>query len=256
MLEQRDAEREYASLYASFSTLIEAKTQIEKVKEQIAQLEPIDEKAKELELLNEIIDKINNNRQMALYWYALKNVELADVKKQDLENKLKILNKQLAELNNKKDNLRREENQLISAINNDEIGKQITELGKEIDELKIQKEIRLEKLVDYNTKAREVGFSENPSEDVFLSNRGNAYASKEKCKRDIEGNNEELRLAKNKQEQIKKEIDDNIIILEQLKKNKNNISGDVARIRESILNAVGATSTEIPFIGELIRIKE
>ena len=180
MLEQRDAESEYASLYASFSTLIEAKTQIEKVKEQIAQLEPIDEKAKELELLNEIIDNINNNRQMALYWFALKNVELADVKKQDLENKLKILNKQLAELNNKKDNLRREENQLISAINNDEIGKQITELGKEIDELKIQKEIRLEKLDDYNTKAREVGFSENPSEDVFLSNRGNAYASKEK----------------------------------------------------------------------------
>lgn len=256
MLEQRDAESEYASLYASFSTLIEAKTKIEKVKEQIAQLEPIDEKAKELELLNEIIDNINNNRQMALYWFALKNVELAGVKKQDLENKLKILNKQLAELNNKKDNLRREENQLISAINNDEIGKQITELGKEIDELKIQKEIRLEKLDDYNTKAREVGFSENPSEDVFLSNRGNAYASKEKCKRDIAGNNEELRLAKNKQEQIKKEIDDNIIILEQLKKNKNNISVDVARIRESILNAVGATSTEIPFIGELIRVKE
>ena len=112
MLEQRDAESEYAGLYASFSTLIEAKTQIEKVKEQIAQLEPIDEKAKELELLNEIIDNINNNRQMALYWFALKNVELADARKQDLKNKLMTLNQQLAELNKKKEGLRQKEKSL------------------------------------------------------------------------------------------------------------------------------------------------
>ena len=45
MLEQRDAESEYIRLSESFATLMEAKTTIEKVKEQIDQLRPIDERA-------------------------------------------------------------------------------------------------------------------------------------------------------------------------------------------------------------------
>ncbi len=41
-----------------------------------------------------------------------------------------------------------------------------------------------------------------------------------------------------------------------LQQHKNNISGRVAEIRDEILEAVGATAEEIPFIGELIRVKD
>ena len=77
MLEQRDAESEYIRLNESFATLIEAKTTIEKVKEQISQLKPIDEKAKKLEEIDKNLEELKNTREMAVYWFAQKNVELA-----------------------------------------------------------------------------------------------------------------------------------------------------------------------------------
>ena len=55
---------------------------------------------------------------------------------------------------------------------------------------------------------------------------------------------------------LDKDIKDNMEILNQLKKNDNNISGKEAEIREMILEAVGATAKEIPFVGELIRVKD
>ena len=48
MLEQCDTEFEYNQLSESISTLIEARTTIEKEKEQIAQLKLIDENANKL----------------------------------------------------------------------------------------------------------------------------------------------------------------------------------------------------------------
>ena len=68
--------------------------------------------------------------------------------------------------------------------------------------------------------------------------------------------NEEWRLAKNEEEKIGKAIKSNIETLNTLQKNKNNISGRVAEIREMILQEVHAKLEEVPFIGELIRVKD
>ena len=256
MLEQRDAESEYTSLNASFSTLIDAKTKIEKVKEQIAQLEPIDAKAKQLEQINITLKKISRNREMALYWFALKNVELAKAYLKELEVRLKDLNRHLQTLNAQKEKLRGEEQQLLQAIANDDIGQQITELRNGIKEQERAKISRQEKLREYNTVALELGYPADPSADVFAANRQKATEEKEKCKVTLENLGEEQRVAKNEGERLGVAIQKNIDTLKQLERNKNNISGREAEIRDMILAAVGATSQDIPFIGELIRVKE
>ena len=109
MLEQRDAENEYIQLNESFSTLIEAKTKIEKDKEQIAQLELIDQKAKQLESINSALDKIKETKGYAVYWFAQKSVELANTKLVELNIKLKELKEQLAKLNEEKEQLKQQQ---------------------------------------------------------------------------------------------------------------------------------------------------
>ena len=256
MLEQRDAESEYTSLNASFSTLIDAKTKIEKVKEQIAQLEPIDTKAKQLEQINITLKKISRNREMALYWFALKNVELAKAYLKELAVRLKDLNRHLQTLNAQKEKLRGEEQQLLQAVANDDIGQQITELRNGINEQERTKISRQEKLREYNTVALELGYPADPSADVFAANRQKATEEKEKCKVTLENFGEEQRVAKNEGERLGVAIQENIDTLKQLERNRNNISGREAEIRDMILAAVGATSQDIPFVGELIRVKE
>lgn len=256
MLEQRDAESEYVSLNDSFSTLIDAKIQIEKVREQINQLKPIDEDAIVLEQLNNTLEKLKKNRDFSVYWFAVKNIQLADAKLEELNGKKERLSRQLAELNEKKDKLKKQERDIALSIENDTIGKQISALADAIATLEAKKQQCIATLNKYNAIARIVGLDENPTDKVFAANRAKAQKEKEKCTAALEAANEELRQAKNAGEELEREIKDNIDALTQLKKNDNNISGKVAEIREEILEAVGATSKEIPFIGELIRVKD
>ncbi len=256
MLEQRDAESEYIRLNESFATLMEAKTTIEKVKEQIAQLKPIDEKAKRIEEITNALEELKNTRELAVFWFAKKNVELADAKIAELNEKLRVLNEELEKLNEEKKQLTGKVIELGTAIENDDVGKQIKDLDKEIRGLSATKQMRQTKLTNYNKKVVEVGLAGNPTEQVFIENRETARKEKINCQKSLDEKNEELRLAKNRGDKLKEEIDENLKTLQILQKNKNNISGREAEIRDEILQAVGAKAIEIPFIGELICVKE
>jgi len=256
MLEQRDTEEEYNRLNDSFARLIEARTTIEKVSEQIGQLKPIDEKARQLEDIAKSLNKLQATREMAVYWFAIKNMELANAKLDELNDKLSKLNEELQKLNDEKEELKGRERALSLAIENDNVGQQIKTLEKEMQGLERTKQSRLKKHDEYNKKVREIGFSENPTETLFLENRENARKERDNCEATLNENNEEWRLAKNEEEKIGKAITSNIETLNTLQKNKNNISGRVAEIREMILQEIHAKPEEIPFIGELIRVKD
>lgn len=256
MLEQRDAESEYTRLNESFSTLMEAKNTIEKVKEQIAQLQPIDERAKQLEEISYALENLKNTRDLAVYWFAKKNVELAEAKIVELDEKLTGLKGELAQLDEEKERLKQQERDLSLSIENDDVGRQIKDLAREIKALNNTKQTRQTKLNSYNHKAAEVGLSTVLTAEVFVENRETARIEKAKCQTLLDEKNEELRLAKNRDDKFKEDIEENIAILQTLQKNKNNISGREAAIREEILAAVGATTSEIPFVGELIRVKD
>ncbi|GHU78462.1 hypothetical protein FACS1894145_0440 [Bacteroidia bacterium] len=58
-----------------------------------------------------------------------------------------------------------------------------------------------------------------------------------------------------KVKRLKIDYDEKATELETLRKQKNNITGRVAEIRQEILQVTGATETEIPFVGELLQIK-
>jgi len=256
MLEQRDTEEEYNRLNDSFARLIEARTTIEKVSEQIGQLKPIDEKARQLENIAKALSELQTTQKMAVYWFAQRNMELAHVKLEELNEKLSILNEELAKLNTDKDELKGRERALSLAIENDNVGQQIKAIEREMQGLEKTKLSRQKKLDDYNKKVREVCFSENPTEALFLKNREKSRTERDNCEASLNEKNEEWRLAKNDEERISKAITSNIETLNTLQKNKNNISGRVAEIREMILLEIHAKAEEVPFIGELIRVKD
>ena len=256
MLEQRDAENEYIRLSESFATLMEAKTTIEKVREQITQLKPIDEKAKKLVMIESTLKDLQNTRELAEYWFAKKNVELTNAHITELNVKLAGLNKELEQLNQAKEELKLQERNLSLSIENDDVGRQIKDLEREIQGLYSTKLSRQNKLKEYNEKVIKVGLVENPTEYVFVENREAAHIEKNKCQTKLEEKREEQRIEKNKEDKLKDSIEDNIQVLQILQKNKNNITGREAEIRDLILQEVGATTSEIPFVGELIRVKE
>ena len=256
MLEQRDTEEEYNRLNDSFARLIEAMTTIEKVSEQIGQLKPIDEKARQLENIVKVLRELQTSREMAVCWFAQKNKELANTRITELNEKLAGHKKDLELLNQEKEELKAKESTLRFSIESDDVGRQIRLLKEEINRLEQKKKNRLSKLEEYNKKALEVGFDENPTEQVFIENREMAKTKRDNCQLESDAKHKELGRAEIDKEQIKEKIDENIKTLDILKKNNNNISGRVAEIREMILLEIHAKAEEVPFIGELIRVKD
>ncbi len=254
--DNENAEEKFIKLKSSFETLIDAKTNIEKAKEQIEQLAPINEIAIDLSNIQSELKTLNVSKEMAVYWFAKKSVELFELKLSESKIQLGILNDELVSLKKKEAELKGEETDLTVQIKTDEVGNQIEKLKTEITRLGTSRDSRKTKLDEYNIIAQRIELSSNPSIDVFKENRETAKNKKNEFQLKIESETENQRKLKNEEERLVTQSDEIVSTIQALQKNKNNISGREAEIREDIIAFVGATREEIPFIGELIKVRE
>lgn len=256
MLEEQDAEAEFIQLKESFLTLMDAKTNIEKAKEQIKQLTPINEIAITLTNIKTDLSRLEKSRDTAVYWFAKKGVELGEKELEKCKEELQRLDEELSELRTKEEKLKQDERAISISIEKDEVGSKIKDLEKEIKQLEKSKNLRSDKLDDYNKIAQSIELNTNPSEETFNENREKAKELKQTTTQKIENENENLRGLKNKADELEKSTNELVNIIQTLQANKNNIAGRVAEIREELIEHIGATKEEIPFIGELIKVKD
>ncbi|MCO6173632.1 hypothetical protein NHF50_01095 [Flavobacterium sp. NRK F10] len=256
MLEEQDAETEFIQLKESFLTLMDAKTNIEKAKEQIAQLTPINEIVNQLNKIKENLIQLEQSKETAVYWFAKRGVELGEKELEKCKAELEQLNEELTKLKDKEDRLKQDERAISIAIEKDEVGSKIKDLEKEIRSLTTLKENRIKKLDDYNKIAQNIELNTDPSEETFNTNRENAKQLKQTTQQKIEEENKNLRGLENNGDELEKSTNELVKTIQTLQKNKNNIAGRVAEIREELIEYIGTTKEEIPFIGELIKVKD
>jgi len=254
--DNENAEEKFIKLKSSFETLIDAKTNIEKAKEQIEQLAPINEIANDLSKIQDELKTLNISKEMAVYWFAKKSIELFSKELSESKIQLGILNEELKDLKEKEDLLKQEERSISLSIEREEVYNKIKDLEKDIKQLEKNRDSRKIKLEDYNVIAQRIEFSSNPSIDVFKDNRERAKNKKNEYQLKIDDETENQRKIKNEEERLVTESNELVSTIQSLQKNKNNISGREAEIREDILAVVGATKEEIPFIGELMKVRE
>lgn len=257
MLEELPAEEKYQELKDNFQNLMEAKTNIDKVKEQIAQLEPINALTEELKEIDIRIVEMEQEKSVAAYWFAARTVDLCDKELVCCKSDLRKLEDRLKELKVQKGELEQEQMRLTGAIEKDEVGQQIHEIEKEINQRVRIRDNRKAKAEEYDKLAKLVKMEQSPDVEVFEINRATAKREKDALQVTIDRQlMEEKRQAQNRQDEISSNIEERMATIRYLQQHKNNISGRVAEIRDEILEAVGATTEEIPFIGELICVKD
>ncbi len=256
MLEEQDAETEFRQLKESFLTLMDAKTNIEKAKEQIKQLTPINEIAIMLTNIQVDLLRLEKSKETAVYWFAKNGVELGEMELEKCKEELQRLDEELTELRRKEEELKQNERTISISIEKDEVGSKIKELEKEIKQLDKSRELRSGKLDEYNKIAQNIELNTNPSEETFITNREVAKQLKQGTQQKIDDESENLRALKNKDDELTEVTEELVNTIQTLQKNKNNIAGRVAEIREELINHIEASKEEIPFIGELIKVKE
>lgn len=257
MLEERDAEEKYKELRENFQNLMDAKTNIEKTKEQIRQLEPIDKLAEDVLLIEKSIKELQSEKDIISYWFAVRNVKLCQEHLERCKSELRQLDDTIKANNAEKRRLDETKSNLEVAINSDSVGQQIKDIEKEIQNLKERFEERKKNEEKYNTLIHKLELPQNVDSSTFQSNKVTFQKQKVALQELLDNElAERKRHLQNEKEDIEANIKNHFETIKYLREHKNNISGRVAEIRDEIIQHIGATADEIPFIGELIRLKD
>lgn len=257
MLEERDAEEKYKELRENFQNLMDAKTSIEKTKEQIRQLEPIDRLAEDVLLIEKSIKELQSEKDIISYWFAVRTVKLCQEHLERCKSELRQLDDTIKANNAEKGRLDETKSNLEVAINSDSVGQQIKDIEKEIQNLKERFEERKEKEEKYNTLIHKLELPQGVDSSTFQSNKATAQKQKVALQELLDNElAERKRHLQNEKEDIEANKKSHVNTIKYLSEHNNNISGRVAEIRDEIIQHIGATADEIPFIGELIRLKD
>lgn len=257
MLEERDAEEKYKELRENFQNLMDAKTNIEKTKEQIRQLEPIDRLAEDVLLIEKSIKELQSEKDIISYWFAVRNVKLCLEHLERCKSELRQLDDTIKANNAEKRRLDERKSSLEVAINSDSVGQQIKDIEKEIQNLKERFEERKKNEEKYKTLIHKLELPQGVDSSTFQSNKVTFQKQKVALQELLDNElAERKRHLQNEKEDIEANIKNHFETIKYLREHKNNISGRVAEIRDEIIQHIGATADEIPFIGELIRLKD
>ena len=257
MLEAREAEEKYKELRENFQNLMDAKTSIEKTKEQIRQLEPIDRLAEDVLLIEKSIKELQSEKYIVSYWFAVRTVKLCQEHLERCKSELRQLDDTIKAKNAEKRRLDEAKSSLEIAINSDSVGQQIKDIEKEIQNLTERFEERKKKEETYNTLIHKLELPQGVDSSTFQSNKATAQKQKVALQELLDNElAERKRHLQNEKEDIEANIKSHVETIKYLHEHNNNISGRVAEIRDEIIQHIGATADEIPFIGELIRLKD
>ncbi|MGD9155911.1 MAG: SbcC/MukB-like Walker B domain-containing protein [Bacillota bacterium] len=255
MLEQQDTEGEFVKLKENFYTLVEAQKNIEKAELKISLLQPIKQLNDSLNALREEKQTFDHLQQTARFWFATRKSQLLAGEIANQEQTLAILTDKIEKLDRDIENRRSDAQTLVNAIQNDQVGQRIAEIEKEIKNHERDREQRRRGQEIYNGLAASLGLPQSPDESLFYENYQKLAELQENLNleiRDVENSIFEL---KKEAERLQGELRHGEGELQTLLKQTNNITGRVAEIRTELLADLGISQNELPFVGELIRVR-
>ena len=205
--------------------------------------------------LNDKLATLNHSKETAVFWFAQKGLNLAETELQKTEAQFNQLQLDLNQLKEKEISLKNLETNLTVQIKSDDVGQQIEQIKIDLAQLEKAKLLIEEKQATYNQYITILGFTTNPTSTIFDEN--SAKIQDLKTENQINSNRlqEQLRGLKNNADQLKEEIAQTQQLIDFLAKNQNNITGEITKIRNQIVEITGTTPAEIPFVAELIKVK-
>lgn len=258
MLSDKSPISDYETLNNEFSNLTEIDRKIRQIKKQIEMLSKTvsigDEFTQKEVKLNSLRDSLEGLEG----WFILHSLRLSEEEIKETENEILAVSSLIND--NEKEQRRLRELELSLSSSN-KIAETIREYERIIERLTLEEESKRNRLKEYQNillrlKSNSVSlFFDNTSDDFF------------NIKNDIPSliaryEEENLLNEKNREEIIKTIalIDSDITQIKEelasLEQRDNNIPKELIKLREIIANETGVSISNLPFLGELIRVKE
>ncbi len=255
MLEQHDTEGDFEKLKENFCTLVEAQNNIEKAELKINLLQPIKQLNDNINTLREENTSYINLKNTAKFWFAERKSALLIQETATQEQNLAILKAKIERLDQDLGNKRMDAQTLNLAIQNDKVGQRISEIEKDIKGHEKEREKRKREYEAYNEFAERLGLLKHPNEFQFYENYQKLTGLKNDLNQQIKDLDNSIFESKKENQQLQEDFRYGEKELQTLRTQTNNITGRVAEIRAEIIEKLGISKNELPFVGELMQVK-
>ena len=255
MLEEGDGQGQVAALIAHFDDLNRAHELVLKAKQQIELLSPMVADGERYHAEQNQIAKQEAAREALTGFFAIQKQDLLIKRQTHLTKQLEKLAQQTSRLNEEKRTQFLQRDALQQAIFSAG-GDRLIKLTQQIAEADRVKAKCLQKNTDYQQLLKTLGLPSVSHEQDFLQRQAEVLAHLQVLQAQVaeqQNAQQELNFDMRAQNEQMKAIDQE---LRSLKQRKNNIDDRQIQLRRSLCQAIGAQESELPFVGELLQVRE
>ncbi|PID57764.1 hypothetical protein CSB45_05935 [candidate division KSB3 bacterium] len=255
MLEESDVDEEFRKLREHYDSLLSVHNTIEKAREQLRVLEPVIEQGKIYRRIEDELREIEKTLEIIPACFAREAIDLLEEACRLKAHSLEQVEHKIEEIRKDIERLEGQRTDIEIAIGKDETGEQIHNIEREIDSVGKERDSRKSRAREYHALAEMLGYSHDPDEQGFYENMRCAKTQRRDLEEELPALNEswsDLRGTLQKYRQENKSLLEEIRSLEG---RKNQIPLKNISIRNGLLQSLNASEEELPFIGELIKVR-
>lgn len=256
MLEKLDVNEKISELKKNYVNLTKSYDAIQKAEKQLQLLKPLINEANEFETLSSGIRESENCLRVLSAFFSKIKIDLFNKATIDKQYQLSQIKNQIITLNMELENLRQIEKELNIAINKDEIGQHIENIEKEIKYRQEELERKKKNAEKYISLANRLKYNPEPDENGFYASLSDGCLFKKSIEEQLQNLILQRDGLKFELKQLEDKYKENNIELQSLKQRKNQIPNKNLEIRKRISAFLEIPDQELPFIGELLKVKD
>jgi uncharacterized protein YPO0396 len=255
MLEPFDVAPRIAALISHFEDLNRAHEAVLKAKKQVDMLTPLAADCDKHDELARSRENLRLCREALKSYFAIEKLALLDKRLAGLNADLDQQNRQIQQQEVHRDELLGRQADIKRAVAENG-GDRLERLAQEIRRLEVERDARLRKAQRYEELIKQLGIVPTDDESGFHNSRASfAVLRDEAVVREVATQNEHtersvaFRLGKQEHDSISAEI-------KSLKGRRSNIPSEHIAIRAAICEALNVNSADMPFVGELLQVRD
>lgn len=256
MLEEADAEEQFKNLYEQYSNLLISHKAIQKDEKQLELLEPVIKNKQKLTELRKRKDSLEFiEKQMPFY---LNKIEYGLLEKevQRLERDISFAKKDKEVVTASVDSFTKEKEQLLIQKAAFNIDSRINLLEAEINNETAKRNDKNARHISYVELCKQLNLDTDIDSPVFRTNSDKLIELNTSVPAETDKLTESRTRLKIEQESSNQKIGQFQEQITSLLSRKNRIPDDLITARKRLLDILEASEDELPFVGELIKIKE
>jgi uncharacterized protein YPO0396 len=256
MLEKFDVKVKIEELKKRFEDLTESHKAVQKAREQLDKLVPLVEKSNEYDKVSRELDNLASSLEALPVFFSIEKAKLLEDEIFVLNKEIERIDNKIKELNDDLEKARQAEIDISHLIKNNAQGKRLNDLEEEIRQKTEAKNRKSKEAAKYVSLAISLDLQETIEEAVFFESLKKARELEEKFKLGLPKLTGERDILTVRVNQEKKSFREHLLEFESLQQRKTQIPEINLKVRDSILRDLELEEADLPYVGELLRVKD